>query len=1057
MARRGIIPHRLAKCPVPACTACMYGKAIKRKWRDKNADNQAEAYVPTRPGEVVSVDQMISATPGLIAQMTGWPCKARYKCATVFMDQASDYSYVVIQKGTSADETVEAKMVFERFASDNGIKIQHYHADNGVFKTNQWKNHCMERGQGFSFAGVNAHHQNGRAERRIRTLQELSRTSLIHAHRRWPEAITANLWPYALRIANEALNHSPSTKHADGRIPASSFSNTPVVVNAKYWQPFGCPVYVLSEALQTTGIQNKWKERARVGLYLGTSPIHARSVALVLNLQTGMVSPQFHVQFDPSFRTMRTHLSSDLPQSLWQEKTGFITANSEGASMNFVTSASNNKRKARRGNAQSILMPQSEGETTPSLIPARPAPIVNSEHTLPPVIESDNPTIAPPAPEGEIALPTGPLGRAIVAMTAQVDAFSGSYDDDYDPSPELFSMAAIAPDAYMDPYNHHPLLAMGATNDPDTLYYHEAMKAPDKEQFLSSMNDEVSGQLANKVYRPMLRSELPEGAIVLPSVWAMRRKRKASTGEIYRYKSRLNIGGHKQREGLDYEQTYAPVVTWPAIRLLLSLVLLNKWHTRQIDYVQAYPQAPIDRPMYMEIPNGFQIDSTGIPVNSTSTKDDSYVLEVLQNIYGQKQAGRVWNLYLVERLKEIGFTPSKYDPCVFYKGRSMYVLYTDDSILAGPDPKELDAIIQEMTDHGLKITSEGGIEDFLGITIERKEDGTYELTQKKLIESILSDLGLDKGNVVSKDTPSASSKLLSRHPGSPEFDGHFDYRSVIGKLNYLEKSTRPDIAYIVHQCARFCADPRVEHGQAIKWLGRYLHGTKMKGLIMKPTKDATLEMHVDSDWSGNWDPSIAATDSSTARSRHGFLLTYCGCPLFWASQLQTEIALSSTEAEYIGLSKALREAIPIMKLMKEMKKKGFQISVTQPKVMCRVFEDNSGALEMANNHKFRPRTKHLNIKYHHFRSYVNTAQITIHPIESKNNLADMLTKGQPLALFRIHRYHIMGWDIEREKGCTDIDRTGTGHGSKTIKTVEKGARPKVKYTKRYMGLKARPT
>ena len=82
MAKQGILPRRLAKCPIPVCTACLYGKATKRKWRDKNADNESEAYVPTRPGEVVSVDQLISSTPGLIAQISGTPYKAIYKCAT---------------------------------------------------------------------------------------------------------------------------------------------------------------------------------------------------------------------------------------------------------------------------------------------------------------------------------------------------------------------------------------------------------------------------------------------------------------------------------------------------------------------------------------------------------------------------------------------------------------------------------------------------------------------------------------------------------------------------------------------------------------------------------------------------------------------------------------------------------------------------------------------------------------------------------------------------------------------------------------------------------------
>jgi Reverse transcriptase (RNA-dependent DNA polymerase) len=203
-------------------------------------------------------------------------------------------------------------------------------------------------------------------------------------------------------------------------------------------------------------------------------------------------------------------------------------------------------------------------------------------------------------------------------------------------------------------------------------------------------------------------------------------QRKSKTNEIYRWKSRLNIGGHKQREGFDYDQTYAPVVGWPAIRLLLTMVLIHGWHTIMIDYVQAYPQAPVERPMFMEIPKGFK---------ANAPKGDDYVLEILRNIYGSRQAGRVWNLYLVAKLKTIGFVQSEHDECVFYRGKAMYLLYTDDSILAGPDPKELAQITKDMQKCGLKITTEGDIEDFLGVNISRRTDGTFELTQKRLIDS----------------------------------------------------------------------------------------------------------------------------------------------------------------------------------------------------------------------------------------------------------------------------------------------------------------------------------
>ena len=136
---------------------------------------------------------------------------------------------------------------------------------------------------------------------------------------------------------------------------------------------------------------------------------------------------------------------------------------------------------------------------------------------------------------------------------------------------------------------------------------------------------------------------------------------------------------------------------------------------------------------------------------------------------------------------------------------------------------------------------------------------------------------------------------------------------------------------------------------------------------------------------------------------------YAGCPLLWGSKLQTLIALSSTESEYYSLSTATRQVIPIMELAKEMKQNGFDIGTTQPKVHCKVFEDNSGALEIATIHKVRPRTKHMNVQFHHFRHHVNTGQITIHPIATENQPADMLSKSVPWSKLAKHRRFIMGW------------------------------------------------
>ena len=180
-------------------------------------------------------------------------------------------------------------------------------------------------------------------------------------------------------------------------------------------------------------------------------------------------------------------------------------------------------------------------------------------------------------------------------------------------------------------------------------------------------------------------------------------------------------------------------------------------------------------------------------------------------------------------------------------------------------------------------------------------------------------------------------------------------------------------------------------------------------MIINPNPNHGLELFVDADFSGNWDPKAPEKDRDTARSRHGYIITYEKCPIIWKSQMQTEICLSSTESKYVGLSYALREVIPIMEFMKEMKKLGMPISKTKPKVHCKVFEDNSGALEMAKVHKYRPRTKHLNVKYHHFRDYVERDEISIHKIDTGEQLADYLTKPVSQEILEHLRPKVMGW------------------------------------------------
>jgi Reverse transcriptase (RNA-dependent DNA polymerase) len=563
---------------------------------------------------------------------------------------------------------------------------------------------------------------------------------------------------------------------------------------------------------------------------------------------------------------------------------------------------------------------------------------------------------------------------------------------------EIFCLEALFPDGKVG--NEDPLYEFKATSDPDTMYLHEAMREPDREQFKEAMVKEVKDQMDNGNFIVVKRSVVPSGELVMPTVWQMKRKRDIITRAIKKWKARLNIDGSKMIQGTHYEESYSPVATWNLIRTMLILAAQHKWHTVQIDYVLAFPQAPIERTLYMEIPRGFELEGY-------DRKD--YVLQLQRNVYGSKNAGRTWYQYLTKKLiEEVGFEQSKVDECVFYKGNVMYVLYTDDSILAGPERAEIDQVIKDIQAAKLNITIEGDIQDFLGINIDRKEDGSIHLTQPHLIDSIVKELRLDGEQTKTKAIPAKSTVILKRHTDSAAFDGSFDYRSIIGKLNYLERGTRADISYITHQCARFAADPKVEHGDAIKWLGRYLKGTRDKGLILTPDGQSGLEVYVDADFVGNWDPADTQNRDS-ARSRHGYIIKYNNCPILWKSQMATEIAMSSTESEYTGASYALREAIPIMNLLKEMQSMKVLIPSWKAKVHCRLHEDNSGAMEILKKAKYRPRTKHLLVKLHHFRDYVTKGDISIHSIRTHDQQADYLTKPVNEEILTKLRQLVQGW------------------------------------------------
>jgi hypothetical protein len=338
----------------------------------------------------------------------------------------------------------------------------------------------------------------------------------------------------------------------------------------------------------------------------------------------------------------------------------------------------------------------------------------------------------------------------------------------------------------------------------------------------------------------------------------------------------------------------------------------------------------------------------------------------------------------------------------------MVLNYCDDQIWLSPTNEMIEKYVKKLQDlsYDLSIEDKGdNIFGFLGIEIQRRGQD-FELTQKGLIDKVIKYCNME--NASPKPTPAATTPLGTDKFGEP-FNEEWSYPAAVGMLLYLSSNTRPDIQFAVHQVARFSHCPRKSHAQAIKRIVRYLLKTRDRGTIFKPDLSKGLDCYVDADFAGLWSYEDEQ-DPVSVKSRTGFTLTLFGCPIIWQSKLQTEITLSSTAAEYVAFSMAMRELLPMRALLQEISSKMGMDVLKTSLVRSTVFEDNQGCLSLVNVPKMSPRNKYLALKYHFFRSQIGESNgIVAKYISTKEQKADIFTKGLPEGQFEAIRKLLIGW------------------------------------------------
>jgi hypothetical protein len=1041
LAEKGVLPKRLAKVDPPLCPSCIMGKQHRKPWRGrgKRAKKSIRKPEDNFPGANTSTDQMISPFGGFVPQMKGKLTKAKFYAANIFVDHFTDYTYVHLMKDTTADSTLEAKNAYERLMNKYRHKVKKYHADNGRFAENAFVNDVHEKGQSITYCGVGSHHQNGIAERRIKTLGEDARTILAHGQHLWPEVVTKAFWPFAYKAACRARNKFKLDEKLLS--PEEKMSGTRVKQTIKHEHPLFCPVYALHSKLQSgIGGIPKWEPRSNAGVYLGHSPEHASDVALVLNLGTGLVSPQFHVIFDDTFSTVE-HIRSAKEPTNWENLCKYHAENytMDPVELEDIRKDSTEfQRETMDWFTHSELDNEDSAIETPnnyngSSIPAE----LNDESDL--VLASEG-AETEDATDNEVS--EGATERQHESIGQRRSQRVRKAPDRFDPSSgsstltkalsfivRHFTKAPSLEHSYvtlkqqlnekiqsyeerMHNYDRmvelnvdgsinyeHPLSYVAKTGQNDVFHFHQAMREPDRDDFIQAMVKEIKDHEDNGHWMYVKRETIGKAPTV-KAIWSFKRKRRPD-GSLLKHKARLCAHGGMQIHGVNFWDTYAPVVNWITIRMMLTLSVIHDLYTTSIDFTLAFPQADIETTIYMEIPLGCEVP------------EGDYVCKLIKNVYGIRQASKTWFEYLRDTLIKdtneggFGFRQSKVDPCIFYRNGVTVITWVDDCMIFAKSKKLADELIEQLRTM-FTLTEEEEVSAYLGVQMKFDEKTeTVSLSQPYLITRIIELLGDSVKDANIKDTPAVYKEILHKDEHGPERKQSWNYRSAIGMLNYLAATTRPDCLFAVHQCARFSADPKLSHERALKRILRYLKGTNDKGIILKPNREAGIQCYVDADFAGGY-MSETSDEPVSVFSRTGYAIFYLGCPIVWVSKLQSEISLSTVEAEYIALSTAMRDIIPLMDQVKEMDLIYGNAS-PQPKVHCTVFEDNNGTLELANKPRYRPRTKHIAVKYHHFREHVRNKLVSIEPIDTKEQIADQFTKGLQVGMFEYLRYKLLHW------------------------------------------------
>ncbi|KAJ9541906.1 hypothetical protein OSB04_028412 [Centaurea solstitialis] len=855
------------------------------------------------------------------------------------------------------------------------LPVQTVRTDNGTkFKNQVLKGFYNSLGITQTFSAARTPEQNGVVERRNRTLVEAARSMLAQSQLPqylWAEAVTTACYTQNRSIIHRRFGKTPYHL-LFGRIP-----------NIDYFKVFGCPCFVLNE----TENRGKFGPKSDEMIFVGYSDC---SVAYrVFNKKSRVVYESVNVRFD-AFVELSSIVSSNADAvsnnvvftDASSSTTTFIdppaTSNELDSLFEYFyddlygTNRTSSSDAGISSTPSSSATPSSEVSPTSSVpfqdlpsLESSPSssPIVMDSHHLDTTVDDQVQSSSHDIynndllPDGHEPLTTQPASTNDVYESSSVNdetplphiaKWTKAHPIDLiigDPTSSVQTRAATANECNFSVFlsNIEPTRVSDALQDSD---------------WVTAMQEELNQFEALKVWRLV---KLPESKSVIDTKWLFKNKRDANN-IIVRNKSRLVAKGYRQQEGIDYDETFAPVARLEAISMFLAYAAYKDFTIFQMDVKTTFLYGHLKEEVYVAQPEGF-----------VDKEHPDYVYVLDKALYGLKQAPRAWYEELSKHLLSKGFKKGSVDSTLFLMKEGEHIvviqIYVDD-IIFGSTSRELCKKFETVMTEEFKMSMMGEINLFLGLQVRQFSDGIF-INQSKYIFDLLKKY--DMSGCHSIGTPMATGNSIGPDHEGKDIDLR-NYRSMVGSLMYLTAS-RPDIMFATCVCARYQAKPKESHLAAVKRIFRYLKGTPYYGIWYPKGLGFELQAYTDADYGGcNMD----------RKSTSGHLQFLGNKLVSWASKKQQCVSTSTAESEYVAAASCCSQVLWMQSQLRD-----YGLEYKKIPIYC----DSKSAIAISANPVQHSKTKHIDIRYHFLKDNVEKENIELYFVNTEYQLADLFTKA----------------------------------------------------------------